>query len=153
MVTRILMFADILWMSLVIGTMFGIWLGYDPKSLSAAAYVEVQQNAIRSMNIQLPLMAAVGIVLTLALVYMMRMNAGQMWLLIGAIVFFIAAGLVTRFFNQPINAVVMTWNAADPPVNLVEFRDRWWQWHMVRMALGIIGQGLLIAAAMLRRMP
>jgi hypothetical protein len=42
MVTRILMFADILWMSLVIGTMFGIWLGYDPKTLSAAAYVEVQ---------------------------------------------------------------------------------------------------------------
>jgi uncharacterized membrane protein len=153
MVTRILMFADILWMSLVIGTMFGIWLGYDPKSLSAPAYIEVQRNAIRSMNIQLPLMAAVGIVLTLVLVFMMRMNAGQMWLLIGAMVFFTAAGLVTRFFNQPINAVVMTWSAAAPPNNWAEFRDHWWYWHMVRTALGIIGQGLLVAAAVLRRMP
>jgi uncharacterized membrane protein len=148
---RILMFVDILWMSLIIGTMFGIWLGYDPRPFSGLAYVEIQQNAIRSMNVLLPLMAATGIVLTLVLVYLTRKNKRQMWLLVGAAAFFIAAGIVTRFFNQPINAVVMTWSALAPPDNWIEFRERWWQWHMVRTAMGIIGQGLLVAAAVLRK--
>ncbi len=151
MLPRVLMFVDVLWMSLVIGTMFGIWLGYNPKPFSAPSYVEIQQNSIRSMNVQLPLMAAAGIVLTLVLAYLTRTNPGQMWLLVGAIMFFIAAGIVTRFLNQPINAVVMTWNTASLPDNWMELRDQWWRWHIVRTVLGIIGQGLLVAATFLLR--
>jgi hypothetical protein len=37
--------------ALLVGAMFGIWLGYDPTALSASAFVEMQQNAIRALNI------------------------------------------------------------------------------------------------------
>jgi hypothetical protein len=40
--------------------------------------------------------------------------------------FFVVAGLVTRFGNQPINAVVMTWQASAPPSGWEEARDQWW---------------------------
>jgi hypothetical protein len=56
-------FILLLLLSLLIGTMFGIWLGFNPASLSAAAYVEQQQNAIRSLNTLLPVMGAVCILL------------------------------------------------------------------------------------------
>ena len=41
-------FTNIVLAALVVGTMFGIWLGYDPARLTASAYVEQQQNAIRA---------------------------------------------------------------------------------------------------------
>jgi hypothetical protein len=43
----ILRFALIVLLALLVGTMFGIWIGFNPSSLSASAYVEQQQNAIR----------------------------------------------------------------------------------------------------------
>jgi uncharacterized membrane protein len=49
----------------------------------------------------------------------------------------VVAAVVTRFGNQPINTVVMTWTAQAPAVNWTELRDAWWQWHIVRSVAGI----------------
>ncbi|MEZ5605177.1 MAG: hypothetical protein R3E41_13495, partial [Burkholderiaceae bacterium] len=62
----ILGFANLLLAALVIGTVFGIWLGYDPSGLSAAAWVEQQQHAVSALNTILPALGAVTIALTLA---------------------------------------------------------------------------------------
>jgi hypothetical protein len=56
MVINAIRFILLLVLSLLVGTMFGIWVGFNPASLSAAAYVEQQQNAIRSLNTLLPVM-------------------------------------------------------------------------------------------------
>lgn len=50
----------------------------------------------------------------------------------------VAAGLITRFGNQPINAVIMTWGAV-PPDGWQMIRDTWWNWHLARLAAGIAG--------------
>ena len=42
-----------------------------------------------------------------------------------AAMFLIISGLVTRFENQPINSIVMTWNKADIPINWTTLRDKW----------------------------
>lgn len=45
MAANIIRFVLVVQLALLTGTMFGIWVGFNPASLSASAYVEQQQNA------------------------------------------------------------------------------------------------------------
>jgi uncharacterized membrane protein len=139
-------FILLLLFSLVVGTTFGVWAGFNPSSLSATAYVEQQQNAIRSLNTLLPAMGAACILLAGWLAFRAKGNARMRYLLIGAIVCLVIAAMVTRFGNQPINAEVMTWNPQSPPANWTQLRDTWWQWHVVRTLAGILGLALALLA-------
>jgi uncharacterized membrane protein len=75
------------------------------------------------------------------------------YLFVAAIVCLLIGGVVTRFKNQPINNLVMTWNAQVPPANWTELRDQWWQWHIVRTVTGIAALCLLIVAVLSSRNP
>lgn len=126
--------------------MFGIWVGFNPASLSPSAYVEQQQNAIRSLNLLLPAMGATCVVFTIALAILSKGDARSQYLLVAAAILMAAAGLVTRFANQPINAIIMTWSAQTPAANRAELRDEWWQWHIVRSLAGIAALALVLFA-------
>lgn len=142
----IVSFANLLLAALLIGTMFGIWLGYNPMELSPGAYIEQQQHAIRALNVAMPLLGALVALLTFVSAVLARNNRAQSALFVGALICFVAAGVVTRFLNQPINAVVITWSALAPPANWIELRDEWWHWHILRTVIGVVGLSLLIAA-------
>jgi uncharacterized membrane protein len=147
MVANVVRFLGLLFMSLLVGTMFGIWLGFNPSTLTAATYVEQQQNAIRALNTALPVLGAVCILLTAALAALTNNEPRSRYLLIAAVVFLVVAGLVTRFENQPINSLVMTWSAQAPATNWMELRDAWWNWHILRTVSGIFALSLTILAA------
>jgi hypothetical protein len=125
-------FASLLLASLVVGTMFGIWLGYNPMSLDAAVYVAQQQQAIRALNETMPLLGAATILLTISAAVLAREDRTRLTLLVAAAACLMSAGLITRFLNQPINALVITWFADAPPVN--------WM-HLVRTGGGGIRCG------------
>ena len=150
MLASMIDFADLLLAALVVGTMFGIWLGYNPAGLSAAVYVTQQQHAIGALNVVLPVLGAVTVLLTLIAAAVAAVDRPRLVLLLLAAACFIVAGLITRFLNQPINAVVMTWSAEAPPANWMQLRDDWWRWHVIRMAVGLGGLSLLIAATVRR---
>ena len=147
MVASVIRFLGLLLMSLLVGTMFGIWLGFNPSALTAATYVEQQQNAIRALNTALPLLGAVCILLTAALAVLTKGESRSRYLLVAAVVFLLVAGLVTRFENQPINSLVMSWSAQTPGANWMELRDAWWNWHIVRTIAGILALSFTIVAA------
>jgi uncharacterized membrane protein len=147
MVRTLIGFANLLLVSLVVGTMFGIWLGYNPATLSSATYVEQQQQAIRALNTLLPLLGGCSIVLTLVSAWLVRYNRLHFSLLLVAAGCLVVAGVVTRFGNQPINREVMTWSAQAPPANWMDFRDSWWRWHVVRTVSGLGGLSCLIWVA------
>ena len=109
--------ANVIFAALIAGGMFVIWVGYDPASLSPATYVEQQQNAIRALNVVMPVLGAIAIALTLISAFLQRKDRTVFVLLIVATAFLIISGVVTRFGNQPINALVMTWDIARPPAN------------------------------------
>ena len=140
-------FANLVLAGLLAGTMFGIWLGYDPRNLSAAAFVEQHQNAVRALNITMPVLGAICIALTIVHAYLVRFRRSASNTLVAAAILFIAAGFITRFGNQPINAIVMTWQADAPPPGWTDFRDQWWQWHVERTAAGLLGFILVVAAS------
>lgn len=148
MAVNFIRFVLLLLLALLVGTTFGIWVGFNPASLSASAYVEQQQNAIRSLNTLLPAMGAVCILLTVALAFMSKSDSRGRYLLFAAAVFMIVAAMVTRFANQPINAVVMTWSAQAPAANWAQLRDEWWQWHIIRSLASIAALALTVLAVL-----
>lgn len=140
-------FISLLLTSLLVGTMFGVWLGFNPAALSATAYVEMQQNAIRALNVSLPILGLACIVLSATLAVLTNHDPRGRYLLVAAVLCLAAAALITRFANQPINAVVATWNPQAPPANWGELRDTWWYWHVWRTVAGVAALALALLAA------
>jgi uncharacterized membrane protein len=133
-------------LALLVGSMFGIWVGFSPAALSASAYVEQQQNAIRALNALLPAMGLVCIVISIVLAVTSHDDRRGRYLYLASAGLMIIAALVTRFGNQPINKVVMTWSAQAPDANWNKLRIQWWQWHIVRSVAGIAAHALVVLA-------
>lgn len=136
--------------ALVAGSVFGIWRGYDPSAFTEVAFVEMHQGAVRGLNVLLPAMGFASIILTLVLV-VVRRKTQMFWLYLGALLFMVAAGVTTRFFNQPINAVIMGWAVEALPANWSELRARWWDWHLWRTGFSLSALTFLLAAIVLDR--
>ena len=153
MTATIIRFADLLLVGLLVGAMFGIWIGFNPAGLSPATYVEQQQHTIRALNTLMPLLGAVCIGLTIVLAFLTKDSGRTRYLLAAVVICLLVAGAVTRFENQPINSVVMTWTPQAPPANWMELRDQWWQWHIVRTVAGIAALCALILAVLSGRNP
>lgn len=151
MVAPAIRFVSLFLTALLVGTMFGLWIGIDPPSLSAVAHVELMHSLIRSLNVPLPLLGLACILLTAGLAVVTRSDRRGRTLLVAAVAFLIVAALVTRFANQPINAVVMTWTPDAPAADWMELRDTWWRWHVVRTLAGVVALALALLAAVVRR--
>jgi hypothetical protein len=138
--------ADILLISMIAGATFGIWRGYNPSAYSAATFLEVHHGAVGGLNTLLPVMGLLAIVSTVVLAWTARRKPEPLRLYLIAIISMVAAGLITRFGNQPINATVMDWNLATMPETWAELRDRWWALHIARTTSSIVAAVLLIIA-------
>lgn len=134
--------------AMVAGSVFGIWRGYDPTTYSAATFVEMHQGAVRGLNVLLPGLAFASIACTLALAWFARGKGGVFWLYVAALLLMVGGGLVTRFINQPINAQVMGWTDGLLPADWAELRAAWWNWHVVRTGVSVVGFAVLLAAVL-----
>jgi len=151
--TTVVQFLAILLLGLVAGSVFGIWRGYDPTTFSPQAFLEAHQGAVRGLNTLLPATALASLACVAVLAFLARSRPAALALYLIAIVGIVAGGVVTRFFNQPINADVISWTAQTLPSNWEEIRDDWWRWHQVRVAVTIAGFMALIAGALADRSP
>lgn len=136
----------LLLVGMVAGSMFGIWRGYDIASYTPQTFVEVHQGAVRGLNLLLPAMAVAALALVLLLAAVSRNRPAVIGLYLAAALAIIVGGIITRFYNQPINAQVMAWTATDLPSNWAILRDNWWNWHLVRLAAMVTAELLLILA-------
>jgi len=150
MLAQIIDFVNLLLAALLTGSMFGAWLILNPTRLDATSYVAVQQQGIRTLNTILPALGAATILVTIAAAAHAREDGARLWVLMAAVLCFVTSGLITRFRNQPINAIVMNWRVDMLPSNWTALRDDWRRWHLVRLASGVAGLSLLIAAALRR---
>jgi len=67
------------------------------------------------MNEAMPALGAATILVTVAAAVLGRDDSTRLSWLIAAVIYFVAVGLITRFLNQPINAIVKTWSSNAPP--------------------------------------
>src|SRR5690242_11927257 len=107
---EIIQFSDIVLTGLIAGIIFGIWIGFNPHGLSAVTYLEQQQNTIRALNVLMPIFGLISIILTVAYAIICKREKSKRNVLLLAAALLIVSGLVTRFGNQPINAIVIGWN-------------------------------------------
>jgi hypothetical protein len=133
---------------LIAGTLFGIWIGYNPQHLSGQTYVEQQQGVINALNILMPILGLITIILTLISAYIQRDDQLVFIALLVAAVLLITSGLVTRFGNQPINSIVMTWDKTNLPNNWIELRNKWWSLHIIRAVTALAAFCLIIWTSM-----
>jgi uncharacterized membrane protein len=143
-------FFNLLLAALIVGVMFCIWLTSNPSGMSAADYVTMQHRYISTLNVFLPRLGMAIILLTMVAAVLARGDPTRVSLLVVAALCMVGAGLVTRFLNQPINAIVMTWSLDAPPAEWKQLADDWWRWHIVRLVVGATGLCLLILAALKR---
>lgn len=150
MISAMIDFADVLLASLLVGAMFGVWLMLHPARRTAGLYITLHQQGIRTLNTALPAFGAGAVVLSLVAAALARGEASRFSLLIATAVCFAAAGFITRFHNQQINAIVSTWNIDAPPANWRTVSGEWLRWHVIRLLLGLSGLSMLVIA-LLRR--
>lgn len=143
--------AAILLVSLVAGTTFGIWQGYDPAGLSAETFMVMHQGSVRGLNVLLPSLAAMAIALTILLAIRAGHSRPALSFYVVAALLMIAAGLITRFGNQPINAEIMTWSTGSIPAGWEGLRDSWWQLHVTRTIITIIAEVFLVLGSLVDR--
>ena len=144
MATLLIRYLNIIMAGLISGIMLGIWLGYNPKTLSVETYVEQQQSVIKSLNTLMPLLGLVTILLTLFSGFLQKNNPAILITLLIAALLLIISGLVTKLGNQPINSIVSTWNKNNSPADWTEFRDKWWSFHIIRTLTALIAFCLIV---------
>lgn len=143
-------FASLLSAALLGGALFGVYLSFNPAGLNAATYITHQQQGIRRLHPVMPGLGALTILLTVvaAGLAFRASERRQSLLLLTAAVCFAAAGVITRFWNQPVNSQVIAWSADAPPANWMTLRDKWWRSHQLRTVMGLVGLGASITAAL-----
>src|SRR6187455_1746421 len=70
MIKKVILFVDVVVTGLIAGIIFGVWIGYNPMGFSADVYVAQQQNAIRGLNVLMPILGLIAIVLTLVAAFL-----------------------------------------------------------------------------------
>ena len=143
MTTSIIRFVNIIVAALLAGTSFGIWIGFNPLNLSPSTYIEQQQNTIRALKALMITLVFSTTVITIISAFLQISNKPGFFTLLIAAVFFIACIVISRFGNQPINKIIMTWTPDSLPTNLSELRDKWWSFHVMRTIAELIALCLI----------
>lgn len=142
---------SLLLLSLVVGSMFGIWRGFDFAQYTPATYLEVHQGSVRGLNLLLPALAIATLLLVIGLAIAARGMPTALWLYIAAAILIAIGGLITRFINQPMNDQIMAWTAAALPADWATVRDAWRSAHMMRLGASFAAEILLIFAIFAHR--
>lgn len=148
--TVIIRFANVILAGLIAGILLGILLGFNPMNYSASTYIEQQQGAIKALNTLMPILGLITIIFTFVSAFFQRNNKVVLATLITAAILLIISGLITKFGNQPINQIVMTWQQTEVPNSWTDLRDRWWTLHQIRATTTLFAF-FLIAGASIRR--
>ena len=147
MTKSIIRFLNIINAALLAGVSFGIWIGFNPLSLSPSTYIEQQQNIIGALNVLMITLVFSATVITIISAFLQKSNKTVFITLLIAAVFFIACIVISRFGNQPINKIIMSWTPGSLPGNLSELRDKWWTFHIMRTIAELIALSLVTWAS------
>jgi uncharacterized membrane protein len=74
-------------------------------------------------------------------------RTGTRWPTVGALALLVLIVALTVTVNLPINADQLDWNAASPPADWADVRDRWQIAHASRTAAAVIAFALIAFAA------
>ncbi len=117
-------------------------------SLEPTAFVQLQQGVHITYSRMMPPLVIGAIAAGIVWLVLLRKQWSSAIFVFAAIALACAlvAFIVTITINFPLNDLLMTWNAAAPPANVMELWNRWHQAHIVRTVLYIIAFASAVAA-------
>lgn len=139
----IVRFVNVIIVSALAGVSLGIWIGFNPMSLSQETYVEQQQNMLQSLRVLMVVLVFLATIITIIAALVERKNKSRGIVLGLASLFLIGCIVITRFGNKPIDDIVLTWTSESIPSNWQELRDRWWSLHIARTFTEIVALFLI----------
>jgi len=148
--TSIIRFINVILAALLAGVSFGIWMGFNPVSLSEATYVEQQQNTIRSLSVLMTSLVIIATVITVISAFLQKKNKTIFITLLIAAIFFFACILISALGNRPIDDLVLSWAYPDLPANWTTVRDKWWSLHIMRTITELVAL-VLVTFATIRK--
>jgi hypothetical protein len=149
--TGLIEFLALVLAALSMSVHFGTWLVEAPlrATQSGSLFTEVQQGRDRVASRVMPILSNAAIGAIAASVVLMRSIPGALTLSLLGLALFIADEIVTLAGNLPINRRFQSWNAAAPPSDWRELRDRWERLHSLRTLLIVFGFASFAASVVL----
>jgi amino acid permease len=130
--TSIIRFINIILAALLAGVSFGLWIGFNPSLLSSAAYIEQQQNILRSLSVLMTTLVFTATLITIISAFRQRKDKDVFITLLIAAACFIGCIIISAFGIKPIDNYIMTWTPGAPPADWIVFRDKWRSLHIMR---------------------
>jgi len=134
--------------ALVGGMYWGPWLAlsrsmntFEPGLFLAITH-RLNQNMAGLMTFLTPL----GLLSTLPVLYCsFGSQPTTFWLTLAGFTSFLIALIVTVWIEVPIVMQIVRWDPSDLPPNWTHLRDRWMNFHGIRVVGGLVGLALLAA--------
>lgn len=124
------------------GAIAGIYLSviihdFRIKDLNGSAYVAMHQMRDKTYRVVMPLLGLTTLAcLVVAMIVTLGHLSSSLFAIAGA---FCAIDIVIAVGHQvPLNKQVQAWNAATPPPQWLDVRDRWERGHRCRTLLGVL---------------
>lgn len=145
---KFIAFINMILASLLAGTSFGIWMGFNPKQYSADCYLSQQLNMVHSLNALMFLLVVAATITTLLHAYFQKHNQTIFVILLISAACFIACIAITRMGNVPIQNEILGWSPSSIPADWVNMRDAWWTFHIQRTIAELIALALICWASL-----
>ncbi len=151
MILKVARFVNLILAALLAGNEFGTWVAVHPAlgRLSAAERIRAEQEVTRRFAAIMPFWMSSVIVSCLPVLALSRGTSAFRPALAGTACF---VGMLasTLIGNVPINNRVLEMSAETDGEEFVELRERWDRLHTLRVALNVLGLGLLCVGALSR---
>jgi len=134
---------------LVAGVFWGTWfaLSRSMEHFPAATFIAIGKDIIRNVSGTMPIIMPGGIVGLMVLLIMAgRQRNAYFYYLLGAMLLFIAALLITIGIEVPIDNQLKTWTAETVPPSWQSIRAKWELFHTMRTFISLAGVGAFFAA-------
>jgi len=152
MVRRTVLFMTLILVALLAGRAFWISLLDNPARYPADVYVSYFQIVDRAIATPIALMGTAAALLAGLSAWLSLRDRPVFILLSVAFCCVAISDFVTVYYHLPINAQIAGMNPASLPAVWPEVRDRWWEFHKIRLVV-LLSALSLVALAILIRVP
>lgn len=135
------------------GLLWAFAVGVNPMyaTLDGPTYAQVQQTMIGTIDAGIPpvlLLTALGPLVALIALALHRQWRTRVFALtlVGFVLYIVGVMAFTIILNVPINQYVLSWDAAAPPADWAQARDRWDELNAIRTPIAIVAFVLYLVA-------
>jgi uncharacterized membrane protein len=150
---RAMLFATFVLVALLAGRAFWAWIVDDPANFSAQLYVAYFQGVDRVIERPIAVIGTAALLSAGISAALFFRDRPVLVMLSGACVCVLGSTLITVLIHVPMNHQIDAFDPAALPASWPSLRDRWWEFHKIRLVLLFGAMSLVSLAAILRMRP